>query len=110
MSLRSTLRPVGLLAHPTRWRIIALLVERPLCVSDLSAILELRLPNLSNHLKLLREAGVVEVERRKSLCCYRVPGRLQGLISSIRIGLGLSTACDSVLGADAWNAQRTLRS
>ena len=34
-----------------------------------------------------------------------------GYIAAIRAAqLGLSTACDSVLGADAWNAQRTLRS
>lgn len=110
MSLQSTLRPVGALSHPTRWRIAMLLVERPLCVSDLAAILELRLPNLSNHLKRLREAGVLEVESRKSLLFYRVAGRFQGLISAMRIALGFSSACDPVLGADEWNSRRVLRS
>ncbi len=110
MSLQSTLRPIGVLSHPTRWRIAMLLVERPLCVSDLAAILELRLPNLSNHLKRLRDAGVLEVERRKSLCFYRVAVRFQGLISSIRIALGLSPACNPVSGADEWNSRRVFRS
>ena len=43
MSLQSNLRPLSALAHLTRWRIVALLLDRPLCVSDLAAILDLRL-------------------------------------------------------------------
>jgi DNA-binding transcriptional ArsR family regulator len=110
MSLQSNLRPLSALAHPTRWRIVALLLDRPLCVSDLAAILDLRLSNLSNHLKLLRECGVLRVERRGSLCFYRVEGRLHGVISSMHTAFELSAACDSVLGADAWNAQARFRS
>lgn len=110
MSLSSALRPLRLLAHSTRWRIVALLVERPLCVGDLAAVLELRQSNLSNHLKLLREAGVLYVERRKSLCFYRLTGGFQGLISWMRNGFGITAACDPVLGADAWNLQRAVRS
>ena len=59
MSMQFNLRPLRALAHPTRWRIVALLLDQPLCVSDLAAILDLRLSNLSNHLKLLRECGVL---------------------------------------------------
>jgi DNA-binding transcriptional ArsR family regulator len=109
MSLHSTLNPLRVLAHPTRWRIAALLVERPLCVGDLAAVLELRQSNLSNHLKLMREAGVLEVERRKSLCYYQVAGRIQRLILMVRSSLGITESCDPVLGADAWNAQRAKR-
>jgi DNA-binding transcriptional ArsR family regulator len=110
MSLQSNLRPLSALAHPTRWRIVALLLDRPLCVSDLAAILDLRLSNLSNHLKLLRECGVLRVERRGSLCFYRVVDRLHGVISSMQHVFGLSVSCDSVLGADAWKAQASFRS
>lgn len=110
MSLRSALSPLRLLAHPTRWRIASALLERPLCVGDLAAVLEIRQSALSNHLRLLREARVLCVEHRKSLRFYRLTARFQGLISSMRIGLGISVACDPVLGADAWNLQRAVRS
>lgn len=110
MSLESALNPLRALAHPIRWRIVALLLDRPMCVGDLAAVLELRQPRISDHLKLLREAGVLEIERRKWLRFYRVSRRCQGLILSMRNSLGISAACDPVLGADAWNAQRALRS
>ena len=48
------------LAEPTRLRLIALLAESDLTVTDLVEILGQSQPRLSRHLKLLCEAGLVE--------------------------------------------------
>jgi ArsR family transcriptional regulator len=55
--LVETLRAV---AEPTRLRLVALLAESELTVSDLVSILGQSQPRLSRHLKLLCDAGVLE--------------------------------------------------
>src|SRR5579872_2476311 len=47
-------------AETTRLRILALLAETELTVSDLTEILRQSQPRLSRHLRLLAEAGLVE--------------------------------------------------
>ena len=42
------------------------------CVCDLSAGFELTQPTISHHLKVLREAGLLDSERRASWVYYRV--------------------------------------
>lgn len=50
------------LADPLRLRIVALLARETLCTTHLVAETGARQTNLSNHLRVLREAGVVETE------------------------------------------------
>jgi DNA-binding transcriptional ArsR family regulator len=49
------------LAEPTRRRILDLLLERPRPVGELVEQLGLSQPGTSKHLKVLREAGLVQV-------------------------------------------------
>jgi DNA-binding transcriptional ArsR family regulator len=49
------------LAEPSRRRILDLLRDRERSVNDLVAQLDLSQPGVSKHLKVLREAGLVEV-------------------------------------------------
>jgi ArsR family transcriptional regulator len=51
------------LAHPTRLEIRHLLAAEPREVSRLAADLQLSQPNVSQHLAILRNAGVVDAER-----------------------------------------------
>jgi ubiquinone/menaquinone biosynthesis C-methylase UbiE len=60
-------------AEPTRLRILALLAEAELTVSDLTDILRQSQPRLSRHLKLLAEAGLVERAREGSWAFFRLP-------------------------------------
>jgi ArsR family transcriptional regulator len=54
----------GALADPTRLRILDLLAESPLCVCDIREAVAIA-PNLvSYHLRVLREAGMVEASRQ----------------------------------------------
>ena len=51
------------LAEPSRRRILDLLRDREWSVNDLVARLELSQPGVSKHLKVLREAGLVDVRQ-----------------------------------------------
>lgn len=52
-----------MLAEPTRRRILDLLLERPRPVGELVEQLGLSQPGTSKHLRVLREAGLVQVRQ-----------------------------------------------
>jgi ArsR family transcriptional regulator len=60
MEFRNLLESLRGLAEPTRLRLVALLAESELNVTDMVAILGQSQPRLSRHLKLLCDAGVIE--------------------------------------------------
>ncbi|TWT01430.1 helix-turn-helix transcriptional regulator [Planomicrobium sp. CPCC 101079] len=49
------------LAEPNRWNIVELLKQGPLTVGEIAARLNLRQPQVSKHLRVLSEAGIVVV-------------------------------------------------
>lgn len=60
------------LADENRLRIVALLSGGELCVCHIATALELSQPNASQHLTVLKHAGVVEGERRGNWIHYRL--------------------------------------
>lgn len=60
------------LAEPQRWRIIELLAVEELCVCHLVEALDLPQPLVSHHLRVLRDAGLVESERFRYWTYYRL--------------------------------------
>jgi ArsR family transcriptional regulator len=60
------------LADPLRLEIVALLARETLCASHLAEETGARQTNLSNHLKVLREAGVVDTEPCGRFTYYRL--------------------------------------
>jgi ArsR family transcriptional regulator, virulence genes transcriptional regulator len=60
------------LAHPRRLEIIQLLRDQELCVSDIYEMLDLPQANISQHLMLLRDAGVVTTKRDGKQILYRL--------------------------------------
>jgi ArsR family transcriptional regulator len=65
---------LAILAHPIRLQILAVLAAREgqVCVCDLEGAVPVKQPTVSHHLKLLREAGLVEVERHGLWAYYGV--------------------------------------
>jgi DNA-binding transcriptional ArsR family regulator len=62
------------LADKTRWRIVQELLSSPLTVTELAERLQASQYNASKHLRILREAGIVESTRHgKHLQCRIVP-------------------------------------
>lgn len=60
------------LADASRLRIIELLRGGPQPVSAIADALELRQPQVSKHLRVLKEAGLVDVEAQAQLRLYRL--------------------------------------
>lgn len=68
------------LADASRLRIIELLRGGPQPVSAIVAALHVRQPQVSKHLRVLKEAGLVEVEAQAQLRLYRLsPAPLRAL-------------------------------
>jgi len=60
------------LAHPTRLQIVAELLKATKCVSDIQEILPASQANISQHLTVLRHAGIVNFAQDGSQRCYYV--------------------------------------
>ncbi|MGW8362259.1 ArsR/SmtB family transcription factor [Streptomyces wedmorensis] len=70
------------LADPLRLRIVCLLARESLCTTHLVEETGARQTNLSNHLRVLREAGVVETEPCGRFTYYRLrPDALAHLVA-----------------------------
>lgn len=73
-----------LLADPLRARIVELLARESLCTCHLVELTGARQTNISNHLRALREAGLVAAEPCGRFTYYRLePARLAALGSSL---------------------------
>jgi ArsR family transcriptional regulator, arsenate/arsenite/antimonite-responsive transcriptional repressor len=74
------------LADPTRVAIVnRLAATDESCVCDLTAAFELSQPTISHHLRLLREAGLVEASRRGTWAYYRL---IPEAVAELRGALG----------------------
>jgi ArsR family transcriptional regulator len=77
------------LADSTRLKIVELLLERPQNVQDLNSSLQVEATLLSHHLRVLKEVGLVECERRGRFVTYQLSPRLV----SARRGQELDFGC-----------------
>lgn len=70
------------MANPKRIEILFLLDEKELCVDEIAAAMDVRVPNISQHLAVMREKGVVEARREGTKMYYSIsnPKTLQACI------------------------------
>jgi DNA-binding transcriptional ArsR family regulator len=73
------------LGEETRVRIIGLLIARPLDVSEISARVGASQYNVSKHLRILREAGLLEVEKSGRRRLYALPETVRAQASEQRV-------------------------
>ena len=66
------------LGEDTRVRIVGLLLDQALDVGEISNRLDVSAYNVSKHLRILREAGLLEVERRGRTRLYALPDMIRG--------------------------------
>jgi ubiquinone/menaquinone biosynthesis C-methylase UbiE len=95
-SLHAALRAAG---EGTRLRVLALLAEAELTVSDLTKILRQSQPRISRHLRLLAEAGLVERFREGSWAFFRL-GERGGSASLARDLVGRLDPHDATIARD----------
>ncbi len=78
------------LAETNRWRIVELLSCEELCVCHLAEDLELSQPLVSHHLRVLRDAGLVESEKYRQWTYYRLR---RDVLEALGAQLGALTSC-----------------
>jgi ArsR family transcriptional regulator, arsenate/arsenite/antimonite-responsive transcriptional repressor len=78
------------LGDPVRLRLFSMIASGPsgeVCVCDLTPAFDLSQPTISHHLKLLRQAGLVDSERRGTWVYYRArpetTDRMAALLASV---------------------------
>ena len=59
------------LAHPIRLAILSKTIDDEFCVHDIGEHIGRSQPNISQHLALLRERGLVTASRKGKRVCYR---------------------------------------
>ena len=71
------------IAHPTRLMILAELMEAEKCVNDIRDLLAVRQPNVSQHLAVLKESGLVSSRKDGVRRCYHLvnPPLIRGLLA-----------------------------
>jgi len=60
------------MANAKRIEILFLLGGHEMCVEDIASAMSLRVPNVSQHLAIMREKGVVEVRREGNKMYYSI--------------------------------------
>ena len=77
------------LGDPVRLRLVSLIGARDggeVCVCDLTSAFDLSQPTISHHLKVLREAGLIDSERRGTWVYYRlVPAALERMAGMLSV-------------------------
>jgi ArsR family transcriptional regulator, arsenate/arsenite/antimonite-responsive transcriptional repressor len=76
------------IADPVRLRLLSLIASHAggeACVCDLTGAFALTGPTISHHLKVLREAGLVDSQRRGTWIYYRVQPDLLAQLSAVLV-------------------------
>jgi ArsR family transcriptional regulator len=74
------------LGDPVRLRLLSLIASHAggeACVCDLTDAFDLTGPTISHHLKVLREAGIIDGERRGTWVYYRVLPQTLAALSAV---------------------------
>ena|SRR2546425_10038156 len=70
------------LGEETRLRILRLLFQEQLSVNEISDRLKVSQYNISKHLRILREAGLLETEKQGKQRLYTVAGSLKSQLAA----------------------------
>jgi ArsR family transcriptional regulator len=80
------------LGDPVRLRLVSLIGARQggeVCVCDLTSAFDLTQPTISHHLRVLREAGLIDSQRRGTWVYYRlVPDALERMAALLTVPAG----------------------
>ena len=88
------------LADETRWRILVLLWEQPLCVCEIADILDMPQSSVSSHVQVIRRADLLESERREQWVYCRVARWALPVLATLRKHFNLQPGSVAVLARD----------
>jgi DNA-binding transcriptional ArsR family regulator len=73
--MKSHLKVFKALSDKNRLRIMKMLETRPMCVCEITAVLNLAPSTVSKHLSLLHEAELIEDKKEGKWVSYSLPGK-----------------------------------
>lgn len=95
------------LGDPVRLRVLSIVASRPggeACVCELVDAFNLSQPTISHHVKVLREAGLLECERRGTWVFYSVIpsalAQLAAVLGPTELTPSMMSSADAVSRAD----------
>ena len=95
-SVRQVVGVAKALGHPARLRILAMLAQGPpLCVCQMTSVLELAASTVSGHLNELRRSGLVSEEKAGKVVYYRLDERGEAA-DAVRRMVALAASDDHV--------------
>jgi len=72
------------LANPVRLKILILLENKKVCVNDLSTAMNIKQPNISQHLNILKNANIIKKKRKgKTICYYVIVPKIYDILNTI---------------------------
>ena len=77
------------LGEETRLRILGLLFKQQLSVTEISDKLQVSQYNVSKHLRIMREAGLLEIEKHGQQRLYKVAAHLKSQVAANKSVLDL---------------------
>lgn len=96
------------LADDTRWRIVQLVFNEPLCVCELADILGMPQSSVSSHVQVIRKAGMLDSEKCGKWVYYRVTPNHRRLLQTMGEFFEASPTRDATLKADARKSVKRL--
>ncbi|MBX3742078.1 MAG: winged helix-turn-helix transcriptional regulator [Akkermansiaceae bacterium] len=84
------------LGDTTRWRIVRMVMDEPLCVCELADILDMPQSSVSSHVQIIRKAGLLESEKCEKWTYFRVEAKYLKVIQAME-------NLFSAAGGDEWN-------
>ena len=89
------------LSDKSRLRILKILQKKSLCVCEITDILQLAASTVSNHLSILKEAGLIVDEKDKKWINYRInPNPENPEVASVLVSLHLLLEDDEMVKKD----------
>lgn len=107
--MQAAIQFVQALADSTRWRIIHLVFDQPLCVCELAETLKLPQSTLSSQLRVIQKAGLLDCERRGKWLFYRVKPEFREVLTALFRHFDSTPASDPQLIKDATKAQQRVQ-
>jgi len=96
------------LADETRWRILQLVIDEPLCLCELADILEMPQSSVSSHVQVIKKSGLLESEKCEKWVYYRVALEQRGLLGRLAGLFQATPSQDETLQRDAERSRQRL--
>lgn len=68
------------LSEPNRVRILMMLLQKPLCVCEITSVLQLSAATVSKHLSFLKNSGFIEDEKEGKWINYKIAEKIENPI------------------------------